>query len=242
MGKTSLVLGFMIVILLVVSTGLVAATHTVGASGYDFTSIQAAINDAGTVNGDIIDVYGTITEAGIVVNKSLTIQGQGVSSTIVQAHATAGNATDRVFLITSGTVTLSNMAIQNGRVPSTEYGGGGIKIDGATSITFNNCDILNNQYVTYGRGGGIYSGDYSEPTYIEINGCTISNNTVNLEGGGICFDGSNISSVIKNSTINENEAGDYGGGIVYGSGNHELINSTIFANVLVDGQFTGGGG
>ena len=81
-----------------------ADTYTVCAVGCDFTTIWAAINDAGTVNGDTISVTdATHTEAGITVNKNLTIQGQGVSNTIVQANAARGAASlDRLAQLEIG--------------------------------------------------------------------------------------------------------------------------------------------
>lgn len=63
------------------------ATDTVCAAGCDSTTIQAAIDNAGTTNGAIIEITDPIhTEAGIVVNKDVTIRGLGSDDTIVQAH------------------------------------------------------------------------------------------------------------------------------------------------------------
>lgn len=98
-----------------------AATITVCASGCNHTTIIAAIGAASA--GDIITVEaGTYTEAGITVNKNLTITGAAASTTIVQAHATQGSATDSVFKINSGfTVTLENLTIRHGQATA---GGG----------------------------------------------------------------------------------------------------------------------
>ncbi len=74
-----------------------------------FATITAAI--AAATDGDIIDITGGAdnihTEQGITVDKSLTIRGQGQSTTIVQAHPTEGMATDRVFSINQGLLTVA---------------------------------------------------------------------------------------------------------------------------------------
>ncbi len=55
-----------------------AATISVCASGCDFQTIQAAIDNSGTQDGAIIGIQDEVhTEAGIIVSKSLTIQGSG---------------------------------------------------------------------------------------------------------------------------------------------------------------------
>jgi pectin methylesterase-like acyl-CoA thioesterase len=84
------------------------ASDTVCADGCDFTTIQAALDDAGTPNGAIIEIADPIhTEAGVVVNKDVTVRGLGADKIIVQAHVTLEEAPDRVFLIEEGaTVTI----------------------------------------------------------------------------------------------------------------------------------------
>lgn len=111
---------------LVVGTALMAtaagATFTVGTSGFDFTSLQAAINAANP--GDVIDVRSTITESGILIWKNITIKSTLATPQIVQAAATPGTATDRVFYIFGGNqVTMENLVIRHGVFPSV---GGGI--------------------------------------------------------------------------------------------------------------------
>ena len=82
-----------------VSLGAQAATTwTVCASGCDYASIKAAIAAPMTLEGDTLAITaGTYTEPGILVDKSLTLQGEDAATTIVQAAASRSAATDRVF-------------------------------------------------------------------------------------------------------------------------------------------------
>src|SRR5262245_6850174 len=93
-----------------------ATAWTVCASGCDYASIKAAIAAPTTVDGDTLAIAaGTYTEPGINVTKSLTLQGEEATSTIVQAAATQGAATDRVFAIPGGvTVILADLTIRYG--------------------------------------------------------------------------------------------------------------------------------
>jgi len=88
---------------------------------------QAAINAAS--DGDTVRLLSSSphTEAGITVNKDLVIEGMGRDSTTVQAAAIQATATDRVFLISGGTVEIRDMTIRHGLAPQ----GGGI-LNGAT--------------------------------------------------------------------------------------------------------------
>ncbi len=91
-----------------------AAVRSVCAVGCDFVTIQAAIAAASA--GDEIDVLEPVqTEAGIVVDRDLTVRGQGMLATVVQADAVAGNASDRVFLVLPGvTATIRDLTVRNG--------------------------------------------------------------------------------------------------------------------------------
>jgi hypothetical protein len=89
------------------------------ASGCDYSRIKAAIAAPTTLDGDTPAIAaGTYTEAGIVVNKSLTLQGEKAATTIVQAAASRSAATDRVFVIPHDAevnVTIRNLTIRHGR-------------------------------------------------------------------------------------------------------------------------------
>src|SRR5262245_23663924 len=101
-----------------------ATTWTVCASGCDYPRIKAAIAAPTTLDGDTLAIAaGVYTEPGILVDKSLTLQGEAAATTIVQAATTRGTAVGRVFVISSGVrVTLQNLTIRYGQ--TTANGGG----------------------------------------------------------------------------------------------------------------------
>ncbi len=94
-----------------------AATHTVCASGCDYTTIQAAVDAA--QSNDIIEIMDAVhTESNIIIsNKSLTIKGQGQNETIVQAADAPENAVDGIFVVGTGnnnSYTFMDLTLQNG--------------------------------------------------------------------------------------------------------------------------------
>src|SRR5262249_16278576 len=85
-----------------------AATLTVCASGCGYITIAAAIAAASA--GDTIDILDALhNESNITVGKSLTIQGQGLPNTIVQAADEPGSGAGRIFSVPAGvTVTIQD--------------------------------------------------------------------------------------------------------------------------------------
>jgi hypothetical protein len=209
-------------------------THTVCASGCDFNTIQAALDDEATTEGAIIEVQDSVhTEAGIAVSKDVTIRGLGIDQTIVQAHTNPDQAPDRVFLIERGTTAvLESMTIRHGKPAVQDQNGGGLRNLG--SLTMRSCLVTDNR--ANGGGGISNSGDL-----ILINS-TVSSNLANgiaplgLEcgnGGGIQCGSGNL--LVYNSTVSYNQAGEKGrargGGIFVGcSCQATLVNSTISGN------------
>ena len=108
--------------------------------------------------------------------------------------------------------------------------------DGSNTVTLNNSPegtTLKGFTITHengnsGRGIYIYSGGY-----LNINYCTISGNTADDSGGGICNYGT---LTITGTTISSNSAG-YGGGI-YNNGTLTIIGTTISGNTA---NYAGGG-
>lgn len=213
-------------------------TFTVCATGCDFTTIQAALDDDRVTVGDTIQVMDPVhTEAGITVRKDVTIQGQGADKTIVQAHAEVEKAPARVFLIPEGvTATLRDMMIRHGQPGARDECGGGIMNYGA--LTLQSCIVTNNAAI---GGGGV---DNRGGTLM-IVASTISDNVARGDGppGIECGGGGGVKSSagilkIVNSTITGNQAGlrseGLGGGIRTGCQcTAEIVNSTISGNKAV---------
>ena len=179
MKKTSLRLGVLLIMLLAMSTSLMAVTITNTNTSETFITIQNAIDDNNTVNGHTISIgNGTHTEYAINVIKDLTIQGQGAQNTVVQAHANIDDSPGQVFYIPfESTVTIKDMAIIHGK-----YGGSGGGIENQGTLTVENCKIAYNQ--AEDGGGGIYNREI-----ISLTNCTINNNRVVAifftNGGGL---------------------------------------------------------
>ena len=146
------------------------STHHVGGSSPDFDTIQAAINAAGT--GDTIIVHSGTYDENVVVNKSLTLTGQG--RPLVDAEdddyailVSADGCTVQGFNVTNGSwwracirVESDNNVIRDNHV---FQGWEGIRLEGAngTTVELNDCGSL-----------------YSSGIYLEASHAnTIRNNT-----------------------------------------------------------------
>jgi hypothetical protein len=213
-----------------VTRGQAATTWTVCASGCNYTSIKAAIAAPTTVDGDTLAIAaGTYTEAGITVNKSLTLQGEGAATTIVQGAASRGTAPQGVFVIHPGvTVTIQALTIRYGTAWHEEgpYQGGGV--ENAGTLTLINTAVRDNDAY---NGGGL--ANLSNGILTVINS-TISGNAA-AGGGGI----TNVNVItLINSTVSGNTtpgyAADNRGGGLYNWGTLTLTHSTVSGNAAGD--------
>jgi hypothetical protein len=232
------------------------------AAGCDFTTIQAALNDPSASDDAVIEITDPIhTEAGVVVNKDVTIQGQATGNTVVQAHAEAGSAADRVFHIEKGaTVTIKNVTIRHGHPITSPYMGGGIWNQGtlrledshirnniagdgggiwnqgtltATNsiISHNTADGIGTPGIECGTGGGIDNGGGGRLVLINS---TVSHNQAAGKSGGLHI-ACESSTSLFNSTVSGNQAAEVGGGIFIGQlGALKLTDSTISGNKTSD--------
>ena len=218
------------------STRLVSTTGSDSGdcTGSPCATIAYAISQA--TAGDTINVTaGTYTEAGInIVDKNLTITGAGAASTIVQAAASAGIATDRVFQLNDAltpfdmTGTIEAMTIRYG------VSGSGGGVNNSAALTLNDVVISDNQTNSL-NGGGISSNAGS----VTLNNSTVSGNQSASNGGGIYVSVANLT--LNNSTVSGNTAAGSGGGIYTNSGTTSLNYSTI-ANNTSDSSGAGDGG
>jgi hypothetical protein len=166
----------------------------------------AAAADGDTINFSVTGAI-TLSSGELEVNDSITISGPGANILAVN-----GNATSRVFYISSGkTVNISGLTITNGHASDVDFGAG-IFNDDAT-LTVSNCTVSGN---SAGFGGGIFNDGESGSATLTVNNSTISGNSAGLDGGGIWNGGNSGGSAtltVNNSTVSGNSANG-GGGIL----------------------------
>ena len=174
--------------LLTFAQAALSATIYVGPSE-TFTTIQAAIDDAGTNNGDTLIVRDGVYTENVDVNKELTIQSQDWVDNGQNDSATVAGAvvTDHVFEVTASHVTIEGFSI---------YGGGSlatIKAGIHLGLHVEHCRIANN------RCG--WDGSHLNYYGIEVNhglNHTISNNACRHNAVGIRMGGGEMNTVANN--------------------------------------------
>lgn len=203
-------------------------------------SLRQAISDicpGGTIDFDA-GMSGqtiTLTSGQLSIDKSMTIDGLTSSPGV---SVSGGNAV-RVFYITGGTVVINNLTVENGvNVPdeptgsTLNFGGAGLYIYNAgTSVTLNNCAVINNSLSSFKYGTAIIT-HYG--TDLTLNNCTVSGNSVGsgADVGGILSLGT---TTINASTIVNNTSTGWVGGILSTAGTITMRNSILAGNTGMTG-------
>jgi hypothetical protein len=224
-----LILGICLVLSVIGFRSAKAATLEVGTSGYPYTSIQAAINDAVSGVDEVLVHDGTYVENINFLGKSITVRSEnGATATTID-----GNQSGSVVTFNSGEGSgsvLDGFTITNGNGTFNEqyssFRGGGIYCNNSSPKIIN-CTISNNSATgTNGAGGGIYCVAASP----EIMYCNINDNLAENGGGIYCgWSQSPGAPIVINCAINGN-TGVSGGGFYCGSSSISIINSTINGN------------
>jgi len=226
-------------------TATQAATYNV-ANG-DVAGLIAAINSANSSAApNVINLAngGTYTltapdngSNGLpAITNSMTINGNGAT---IQRSSAAGTPDFRIFRITStGTVSLNNLIISNGK-GTDDFTGGGIQVfhdSGIVNVT--NCLISHN---SSNFGGGIHNFDGT----LNVTDTTIAENVTGPHandsdagtGGGI-YNYQGSVNIIRSTLSGNTSRG--GGGIISVAGSVNVVNSTIAGNAATNNKNGGG--
>ena len=119
-----------------------ATTRTACASGCDYATIQAWLNDVATTSGDVLNLsaetYGAIQLRGTQSGKSLTIHGAGKTSSIITTAS--GWTVDVGTNFQTGLLTVEHCTVNNtgasGTIIATTLGSAA-----AANLTFSDCNI-----------------------------------------------------------------------------------------------------
>ena len=227
------------------------------AAGNGVCTLRAAITEANALAGDDIITLpagtytNTITGANdtnaggdLDIRSNITINGAGSGTTIIQANAAAGVATERVLdFPIAGTSIINDVTIRNGRQTATFGGGVRLNVDAAV-VTFNNCVISNNVGVSGGGGLMVFaataSATLNNTTFtanssttrgsaitsigiVNLNNSTVSNNTVTTTGtisASPAIDNGGAAAVLTltNSIVSGNTSSATGTGNSFGGG------------------------
>lgn len=137
-------------------------------------------------------------------------------------------------------ITTSSISNNSALAAETNTWGGGIYHRGKT-LKITDSEITNN--TAYYVGGGIACSMSPTSPTIQLNRTKISNNMVKVTGGGLYFllgSVPNLTFHLKDCTIEDNEAGTYGGGVFIDGGNSWTCE--ISGNKIKNNKANYGGG
>jgi len=166
----------------------------------NYTSIQAAIDNASI--DDTIYVWAGTYYENIIINKSVTLIGNGTKDTIIN-----GSGIGDVVYVTANWVNISGFTIRgSGKGPMPSYYHAGIELNNVNNISIKNNNCSNNDLGIFCCGFGnnlIMNNNCSDNSkigaYINSKDNKIINNYCNLNKMvGICLDGSEFNFVVNN--------------------------------------------
>lgn len=194
---------------------------------------SAASSAAVTISNLTISNGKSAVEGGgiYLFDEQLSLNGVAVTNNVSTSGAGGG------IFVASKNATL-NLTDCNVSKNSAGLGmsGGGIRIDGAASVTITRTTISGN--VAALRGGGVY---FNNGGSLMLLDSTISGNTAQAkDGGGLYFFGivGADGLVVRNSTISGNVAAGHGGGVAMVS----VTGNPVFQNCTIANNAAGGEG
>ncbi len=245
-----------------------ATTHTVdsnAATGTGTGTLQDAINNATAGDTILFDIFLDSlpiylpTDTELTIAQNLTIIGNGVNETIIDA-----NHTGRIFTVNASiTLNLENLSLINGDLTSVNGNGGAILNYGEvtlTNCTIENCQAFNGgaifntgiyhlentslySNVSTNYGGAIYDEAFARAEQPFIESCHFAGNSAGNDGGAMYNDGwgGNASPLVFNTIFSGNYATD-DGGVVYNNGSYGISSPTYINCTFVSNQAVNTGG
>lgn len=202
--------------------------------------IAMAISDS-TFGDDEMDEKGMGNPSSCVTINSGTISGNKArlgAGVAASGYYYAFSSAIHMFPAGVGLPDNPGLFINGGIIKQNkaEEMGGGIlvaMIKPAAKILLHNATISENKADT---GAGIESFGYW--TQMDVDGCTVTDNTAVSNGGGImaAANSSGGYTTIKNATINNNSSGDRGAGVCYDANSEIRISG---ADIIQDNEFNG---
>jgi len=200
------------------SAATITVTSTADSGAGTLRQAVADANPGDTINFNVGGNLITLSSGQININKALTIAGPGEDALTIAAQ----NAPDRVFYLSSGAVTISDLTLQDGHTTIGNNGGCILTDTGApltlNSVTLQNC--LADQSV----GGAIYVQDD-----LTLTNCTLDSNSADF-GGAIGEEtniiGTPVEMLINSTTLSQNAAAQ--GGALHSNGGTVTANNSLF--------------
>lgn len=192
-----------------------------GACNVANCTLREAVN-GGNANGGATILFDPVINGQTIVlasplpaiSEDITVDGTGHHITV------DANNTGRVFMIVNADFTCHNLTLTRGLAPTGDVGGA-ISSGGSGFLTVDSCTITHSSALA---GGAVYAGDGGA---LVVNS-TFYSNTATLRGGAISG-GNNFS--IHNSTISDNYAEGYAGGVYfYFNEAGTMLNNIIYGN------------
>ncbi|MCB1094131.1 MAG: right-handed parallel beta-helix repeat-containing protein, partial [Verrucomicrobiae bacterium] len=183
-----------------------------------FSSVQQAV-DAVASGGSVHIDSGSFGEGPLLIDKGLTLQGDGVANTSLD-----GDYANRVVEVlipgSDEKVTFRDLTIKNGR----ETSGAGVRIETGGDVCFERVVLRDN--IASISGGAILMDSSNE--VVLRDSLVTANSAETFGGGGIQLGVGTLR--IVNSTLSGNTAVGDGGAIENADGGVFLVNSTVTAN------------
>ncbi len=226
--------------------------------GLNYTKIQDAIDDAAP--GDIISVQAGTYKENVVVNKTLTLIGNGASNTIIDGsedgdvvYVSADWVNITGFNITNSGNQYNDAGIELNKVQNCKIENNFLTLNGKYGLLVNSSsnNIIVNNNASSNKNDGIHLRSSSDNTIInnrafsnragisvkDLVGNTISNNIVTSNRWSGIFVHTPLSNTITNNICNTNYNGR---GIYLYRSNNTIITSNTLINdgILIEGTFT----